>query len=221
MEGEFGNFIQVLISIFVCICYSYSLGKIVPKGKTRLLCVVPVVSLFLYLPLCLSSVHLGGATAFFISWLGSFKLLLFAFGKGPLATDPSISIGRFVAIACLPIEIEEDPPPKPQNTHIKANTSLSQSHLNGENGNTPHPRSTKSTTLNHVIKGFLLAILIGILYYSEHFHPNLILVLHCLYIYLLLEFLLAMVGVLARALLGLKLKPHFNEPYLSTSLQDF
>ncbi|PRQ54883.1 putative long-chain-alcohol O-fatty-acyltransferase [Rosa chinensis] len=221
MEGEFGNFVEVLTSIFVCIFYSYSLGKIVPKGKTRLLCVLPVVCLFLYLPLHLSSVHLGGATAFFISWLGSFKLLLFAFDKGPLASDPSISIGRFMAIACLPIEIQENPPPKPENAQIKTNPSPPKPHLNGQNGKNQHPRSTKSRSLNHVIKGFLLAILIGVLYYSEHFHPKLILVLHCLYIYLLLEFLLAMVGVLARALLGLELKPHFNEPYLSTSLQDF
>ncbi|KAM5552079.1 acyl-CoA--sterol O-acyltransferase 1-like [Rosa sericea] len=221
MEGEFGNFVEVLTSIFVCIFYSYSLGKIVPKGKTRLLCVLPVVCLFLYLPVHLSSVHLGGATAFFISWLGSFKLLLFAFDKGPLASDPSISIGRFMAIACLPIEIQENPPPKPENAQIKTNPSPPKPHLNGQNGKNQHPRSTKSRSLNHVIKGFLLAILIGVLYYSEHFHPKLILVLHCLYIYLLLEFLLAMVGVLARALLGLELKPHFNEPYLSTSLQDF
>lgn len=214
MEGEFGSFIKVLTAIFVCIFYSYSIGKIVHKGMTRLLCILPVVGLFLYLPLLLSSVHLGGATAFFISWLGSFKLLLFAFGKGPLALDPSISIGRFMAIACLPIEIQQNPPAK----------TPSKPHLNGLKGKNPSPKNTiqgPNSTLNHVIKGFLLAILIGVLYYSEHFHPKLILVLHSLYIYLLLEFLLAVVGVLARALLGLELKPHFNEPYLSTSLQDF
>ncbi|CAL9004257.1 unnamed protein product [Prunus brigantina] len=93
MEGEFGSFIKVWTSVFVCIFYCYSIGKIVPKGTTRLLCVLPVVCLFFYLPLNFSSIHLGGGTSFFISWLGSFKLLLFAIGKGPLASDPSISIG--------------------------------------------------------------------------------------------------------------------------------
>ncbi|CAB4298622.1 unnamed protein product [Prunus armeniaca] len=124
MEGEFGSFIKVWTSVFVCIFYCYSIGKIVPKGTTRLVCALPVVCLFFYLPLNFSSIHLGGGTSFFISWLGSFKLLLFAFGKGPLASDPSISIGRFLAIACLPIEIQENPSP-------------STSHLNGQNRKNP------------------------------------------------------------------------------------
>ncbi|PQQ20947.1 acyl-CoA--sterol O-acyltransferase 1-like [Prunus yedoensis var. nudiflora] len=196
MEGEFGSFIKVWTSVFVCIFYCYSIGKIVPKGTTRLVCALPVVCLFFYLPLNFSSIHLGGGTGFFISWLGSFKLLLFAFGKGPLASDPSISIARFLAIACLPIEIQENPSPK--------NT------IQGHN-----------LPLNHVIKGFLLAILIGVLNYSQQIHPKLILVLHCLYIYLLLETQLIIVAALAWGLLGLDLKPHFNEPYLSTSLQNF
>lgn len=37
----------------------------------------------------------------------------------------------------------------------------------------------------------------------------------------MLEFMLAMVAVLARTLLGIELEPQFNEPYLSSSLQDF
>lgn len=210
--GEFSNFIKVWTSVFVCLFYCYSIGKIVPKGATRFLCVLPVVCLFLYLPLNFSSIHLGGGTGFFIAWLATFKLLLFAFANGPLAFDPSIYIGRFIAIACLPIEIQQNnpSPPKP--------------YSNYQNGKTPPLKNTKlaqKLPLNHVIKGILLVILIGVLYYSEHFHPKLILVLHCLYIYLLLETQLIIVAALAWGLLGLDLKPHFNEPYLSTSLQNF
>ncbi|EEF31687.1 hypothetical protein RCOM_0070050 [Ricinus communis] len=53
--------------------------------------------------------HLGGKTAIFIAWLANFKLLLFAFGKGPLASDPFFSLSRFIGLACLPINIQKRP----------------------------------------------------------------------------------------------------------------
>ncbi|KAG5574435.1 hypothetical protein H5410_054569 [Solanum commersonii] len=46
-------------------------------------------------------------------------------------------------------------------------------------------------------------------------------VIYCFHIYLSLDIILAIVSGLARWLLGLQLEPQFNEPYLSTSLQDF
>nr|GMD02892.1 acyl-CoA--sterol O-acyltransferase 1-like [Ipomoea batatas] len=39
--------------------------------------------------------------------------------------------------------------------------------------------------------------------------------------YLFIDIILALVAALARAVLGLELEPTFNEPYLSSSLQDF
>ncbi|KAJ6984745.1 acyl-CoA--sterol O-acyltransferase 1 [Populus alba x Populus x berolinensis] len=107
MEGEILNFIKVWISVLVSLCFCYSIRNVVPKGTKRLLSVLPVVCLFLYLPLKISSVHLGGSTAFFIAWLANFKVLLFAFGKGPLSSDPSISLPLFIALACLPIKIQQ------------------------------------------------------------------------------------------------------------------
>ncbi|CAN6697060.1 unnamed protein product [Malus baccata var. baccata] len=262
MEGEFFNFIQVWSSVFACFFYSHSIGKLVPTGTTRLFCVLPVVFLFLYLPLNFSSMHLEGGTAFFISWLGTFKLLLFAFGKGPLASHPPISIGRFLAIGCLPIEFQENPPPKSPNPKFETYPSPSKSHPNGQMTQNPPPKSqnpkigtypspsksnpnrqnrenppqksqnskietnpspqkAQKLPLNQVIRGILFVILIGVLKYSEHFHQKLVLVLHCLYIYLTLENLLAIVTILTRSLSGLDLKPHFNDPYFSTSLQNF
>ncbi|CAL2237308.1 unnamed protein product [Prunus armeniaca] len=257
MEGEFGSFIKVWTSVFVCIFYCYSIGKIVPKGTTRLVCALPVVCLFFYLPLNFSSIHLGGGTSFFISWLGSFKLLLFAFGKGPLASDPSISIGRFLAIACLPIEIQENPSPStshlngqnrknpPQNPQIETNPSPKNTiHILSPQASTqaePHLGPAQAAG-PHLLPGLHSVAgntyrtqtppspspaciagnaLIGVLNYSQQIHPKLILVLHCLYIYLLLETQLIIVAALAWGLLGLDLKQHFNEPYLSTSLQNF
>ncbi|XP_059663298.1 acyl-CoA--sterol O-acyltransferase 1-like [Cornus florida] len=205
MEGEINNFIKVWISVFISLCYCYGIGKIVPKGTPRLLTIVPVVCLFLALPLNLNSMHLGGTSAFFIAWLANFKLLMFAFGKGPLS-DPSISLPQFAALACFPIKIKQDPPPN-HNSEQK-----------------PPPRNFRKghkSPLNYATKFLLLAGLIRVYDYSEYIHPKVILFLYCFHIYFALEIILAMVAALARTLLGSELEPQFNEPYLSTSLQDF
>ncbi|KAL5543637.1 hypothetical protein UlMin_007421 [Ulmus minor] len=273
MEEELSNFIKVWISIFISITYSYAIGKLVPKGTKRLLCLLPIVCLFLLLPLNLSSVHLGGGTAFVISWLGSFKLLLFAFGKGPLASNPSIPLSHFMVLACLPIEIQQNPPQKPMqklkngqnreippqkspayktpssqkpnsNDQIEENPSQKpwQKLQNGQNNENPpqkspnykNPSSQKSTpnaqirsrkgqkgAINYTIKALLLAILFRLSDHRENIHQNLILILYAISIYLLLETVLATIAILVRTLSGLDLEPYFNEPYLSTSLQDF
>ncbi|XP_059663257.1 acyl-CoA--sterol O-acyltransferase 1-like [Cornus florida] len=195
MEGEINNFIKAWLSVFTSLCYCYGIGKIVPKGTLRLLTIVPVVCLFLALPLTLRSMHLGGTSAFFIAWLANFKLLMFAFGKGPLS-DPSISLPQFAAIASLPIKIVQNPSPK---------TS----------------KKGQKSALNYATKILLLVLFVRVYDYSEYIHPKVILVMYCFHIYFALEIMFAMVAALARTLLGFELEPQFDEPYLSSSLQDF
>lgn len=52
-------------------------------------------------------------------------------------------------------------------------------------------------------------------------HPCFILVLYCCHMYLGIELVLAVSAAPARAVFGLEIEPQFDEPYLSTSLQDF
>ncbi|KAF3958214.1 hypothetical protein CMV_016855 [Castanea mollissima] len=235
------NFIKVWLSVFISLCYCYSVGKFVPKGIPRLFGVFPIVCLFLLLPLNFYSVHLGGTFAFFIAWLANFKLLLFAFGKGPLSSDPSISLGHFVAIACLPIKIKQNPPldscNKPQNTQNKSDTSPKSHSIDPNKENPPEkthpnrpykenpvlkrPRKGHKWPLNITIRSILTAMLIQLYDYSDKFHPWAKLCLYCFHIYLWLDITLALVAALAQAMLGLELEPQFNAPYLSTSLQDF
>ncbi|XP_024019562.1 acyl-CoA--sterol O-acyltransferase 1-like [Morus notabilis] len=204
MEGELGNFIKVWITVFISLCYCYIVGKSIAKGPLRLLFLLPIVCLFLYLPLELSSMHLGGLTGFFITWLGNFKLLLFAFGKGPLASDLSnLSLIRFVAVASLPIKI----------------------FINDQNKETPSPKTPEkgqTSLLNYAIKGVLFALLLRVYDYSEFIHPKVMLGLYGLHIYFSLELTLAIVAAMAKSLTGDgELEPQFNEPYLCSSLQDF
>ncbi|XP_031131381.1 probable long-chain-alcohol O-fatty-acyltransferase 4 [Ipomoea triloba] len=106
MEGEITIFIKVWLSIYLSLSYCFLAAKMAPIGLPRLLLFLPVISLFLLLPLALHSVHLCGTTAFFISWLANFKLLMLAFNGGPLSL-PSLSFPRFLVLACLPIKIHQ------------------------------------------------------------------------------------------------------------------
>ncbi|GFY90649.1 MBOAT (membrane bound O-acyl transferase) family protein [Actinidia rufa] len=82
----------------------------------------------------------------------------------------------------------------------------------------PLSSSNPPITLRHFILFACLPIK-----YKELIHPKVILVFYCLHVYLMLELLLvtaaALVPTVAR--LELELERPFNEPYLSTSLQNF
>ncbi|KAF7113727.1 hypothetical protein RHSIM_RhsimUnG0110100 [Rhododendron simsii] len=149
--------------------------------------------------------HLCGTTSFFIAWLSNFKILLLAFNEGPLS-DPSLSLPQFLAVGCFPIKIQPNPPPKSQ---TKQNPSLQ------------NPQNGHKSLWNYAIKVILVVAFVRTYNYSEHIHPKVILVIYCFHIYFMLEIMFAMVAALARATVGSKLEPQFDEPYLSTSLQDF
>lgn len=194
MEGEINNLILVWLTVVVSLCYCHEVGKIFPHvTKARLLAILPVSCLFLFLPLNLTSIHLGGTTCFFISWLSNFKVILFAFNKGPLSSDPPVPLSRFIPLACFPIKF------KVQESAKKRDRSI----------------------LNFVIKMLMLAFLVRVYYFKNILHPKIVLFCYCLHIYFMLEIILALVSSAAKALLRVELEPPFDEPYLSTSLQDF
>lgn len=201
MEGEINKFVMVWITVLASLWYCHTIAKFIPKGTTRFLTIFPISCLFVLLPLNLTSIHLGGVTSFFIAWLANFKLLLFGFGKGPLSSNPPIPMSLFIPLACLPIKIHNSNQEYPSSQKI--------------------PEKGHKSGLNYVIKILLLAFLIKVYDYKDYLHPKFILLLYCFHIYLSLELLLAMFGTLARALIHAELEPQFDEPYLSTSLQDF
>ncbi|XP_004250264.3 acyl-CoA--sterol O-acyltransferase 1 [Solanum lycopersicum] len=281
IEGEIENFIKVWLLIYVSLCYCYLSSKILPKGLFRLSSFLPVILFFLYVPLKINSVHLCGNTGFFISWLCNFKLILLAFDQGPLS-DSSLSIIKFVFLACLPIKIQqksqiyvENRDKFHQNNHFQETPSnekkdfAKNDHFQEtqfpssidkiennpfqdgyfyetpskklvENGSSVQngkdfaksgyfkessvpsfAKSNKGQKLNYGIKTLIFALIIRVYDYSDYIHPYIIMVIYCFHIYLSLDIILAIVSGLARGLLGLQLEPQFNEPYLSTSLQDF
>ncbi|XP_059636617.1 acyl-CoA--sterol O-acyltransferase 1-like [Cornus florida] len=213
MEGEINNLIMVWALVYVSVCYCYGVARIIPKGRTRLITFLPVVSLFLFLPLnYLHSIHLGGGTCVFISWLGNFKLLMFAFDVGPLA-DQSLPLPHFVALACLPIKYQKNPPPQPP-SNLKV----------GPNKDIPYPEISRSgidSPLVYAFKGLALALWVRGYDYSNYLYPKVVRFQIIIHLCGTVEFLFAIFATLAQVLLRTKVEPQFNDPHLSTSLHNF
>jgi len=232
------SLVKVWLLVVISLCYCYWIRKVVPAGTIRLLLFLPIIFLYIVVPLSFSSVHLSGTIGFFLAWLANFKILLFAFDKGPLSSDPFISLPRFVAVACLPIKIQQN--------HTQ--------HSSTTNGKTPHQDPSKSSDFDttpssikpnsatptkqkvysvscknnggaplagYVVKVVALAILVKIYDYSERINPKVIMCMYCFHIYFMLEIILAVVAAAAKSMLGIELEPQFNDPLRSTSLQDF
>ncbi|XP_047179518.1 probable long-chain-alcohol O-fatty-acyltransferase 5 [Vigna umbellata] len=194
MGGEIERFMKVWISTIISLSYCYYIVSRIPKGFLRLLSLLPILCLFFMLPLYLSSPSLVGTISFFL-WLATFKLLLFSFNQGPLAISPQ-NIFLFISIASLPIIPKQHPPTKQNHT-------------------------TNKPKWLFPLKLLLFAMIIRAYDYKQNLHPNLLLPIYCCHVYLSLELLLIFIGAMIRTVLGFEIESQFNEPYLSTSLQDF
>ncbi|GMJ15976.1 hypothetical protein like AT5G55380 [Hibiscus trionum] len=197
MEAELESTIKLWILAIISLSYCFYASSKLPNGIPRLISLTPIFILFLYLPLTISSPHLGGITAFFLVWLANFKLLLFAFGQPPLSPPPP-TLFHFISLASLPI--------KPKQT-------------------TPSQTKSRPPGLSKSIVFALKVVILALLYhsyeYKQFLHKNVVLAMYCVHTYIELELILALAAVPARAIFGFELEPQFNEPYLTTSLQDF
>lgn len=198
MEGETKKLIQVWLAVIASLCYCYFIVTKIPKGKVRLISLLPVICLFTILPLHLSSVLPTGTTAFFVTWLANYKLLLFSFSLGPLSEAPSKSLFLFISISCLPIKIRQKSN-IPNNNFVKA----------------------PKIPLNAVAKTLIFALLIGLNDYRESINGILVLILDCCSVFLFVDIILALCNAVVRTFSGLQLESYSDEPYLATSLQDF
>ncbi|XP_058782226.1 probable long-chain-alcohol O-fatty-acyltransferase 5 [Vicia villosa] len=196
MEDEIKKFIKVWLTSTICLCYCYYISSKIPKGFLRFLSISPILYLFITLPLNLSSFHLGGPTIFFLVWLSTFKLILFSLNQPPLFPLPN-TVFHFISIASLPINPTNPTNPKTTLLPKKPNLPLV------------------------FFKVVILVVLICCYEYREHMHPHLILFLYCIHMYLGIELVLALSAAPVRTVFGFEIEPQFNEPYLSTSLQDF
>ncbi|XP_073057555.1 acyl-CoA--sterol O-acyltransferase 1-like [Primulina eburnea] len=225
---EINNLLNVWSSVSLSVCYCYAVAKMVPKGILRFFMYLPVFCIFLFLPLSLNSVNFTCTTAFSVTWLATFKLLQLVFGNGPLS-DASLPLSHFVLISCFPIKILRqksslNSPPNKEETPRKK--TQDKENLKGYND---PPSITKiynnlglRSPLHYAKKGlFFIFLVTFVAPYKNNLPRNIALFLICIYIYIGLEVFLGITANICQILLGVKLESPFNEPYLSTSLQDF
>ncbi|KAI3686186.1 hypothetical protein L1987_79859 [Smallanthus sonchifolius] len=115
---ELKTLITIWFTAISSICYCYLIPSRISPGIQRLLSLLPIITLFFILPLPISTVHLSFPTFFFLVWLANFKLLLFAFNRGPLSSKPPLTI--FIALALLPINPKQTNKPKQILLQLKA-----------------------------------------------------------------------------------------------------
>lgn len=197
MEGEISNFVVVWTIAVASLCYCFTIGNLTSKASVRFFSLLPVIAFFFILPSNLHSVFLGGPSYFFLSWVATFKLLLFIFGTGPLSTNPPITLSHFISVACLPIKIHDGNPSSKKTTKFR------------------------KSPLNFVAKIVILSTFEPVYEHKRKINPKFVLLFYSIYLYIGLELLLAVVGAVISSLLGVEMEPQFDEPYLCTSLQDF
>nr|CAD1843606.1 unnamed protein product [Ananas comosus var. bracteatus] len=88
--SELRTLATVSVAVAMAMSYARFAASRIPAGIPRLAALLPVISLLPLLPFSFSSILLRGISAFFLSWLSLFKLLLLSFGVGP-STPPSPS----------------------------------------------------------------------------------------------------------------------------------
>ncbi|KAI3971614.1 hypothetical protein MKW92_049911 [Papaver armeniacum] len=198
-DGEFAWFIKVWFTIYSSLTYCYFICGKIPIGIPRLLSILPIIYIFIILPLNLSSVHLIVSAGFCISWLASFKLILLSFDAGPLSFD--LPLVHFLAIGSLPINIKQSKPPSSSSGHIQG-------------------------LYYYAAQVVFLGLVLYTYWYFEqcHYKPNFMVknLLYLFHLCFMLEPILVMSSALARLLFDLDVQPPFgNCVFLSTSFHDF
>lgn len=155
--------------------------------------------LFYGIPFAFSSTTFRGSSAFFLCWLGTFKLLLLAAGRGPLA-DPSLPLLHFACSAALPVKLRQ-PPPK---------SKLKQD-----------PPSAPAAAYKILVSGAVIPLIIYGYQFKDSMSHWQLLAMYAAHIYFSLELLLAAVRILIHGALGMEMEPQVDRPYLASSLRDF
>ncbi|KAF3782750.1 putative long-chain-alcohol O-fatty-acyltransferase 8 [Nymphaea thermarum] len=199
---EVSAVVRVWLSAMAALIYVRTVVSRLPKNLPRLVATLPVVYLFFLLPWQISSIAIRTSTAFCLSWMSNFKLLLFCFDAGPLPLHRH-SLRRFLAFAALPIEAKPLDPKKVQHHHRGL---------------------LLSRTLPRIALACALTVPTVEACASDFVQRHRAAVLPLLYTLVLfapLDVLLGAATVPARLFLGVQLHSQFDRPYISTSLGDF
>ena len=191
----------VPLAVTAGMLYARAAAASIRPGPCRLFAFTPVLALLLVLPFSIPLYGARGLAAFFLVWLGEFKLLLLAFGRGPL--DPALRPLPFVFTAALPVKLRRSSRSQPADAAVATAGTVA------------------LPLLSSGVKVAVMAFAIRLLSRSKDtMHPYAASALYGVVMYCILDSLLPCLAVAGRAL-GMEMEPQFDRPYLSASLGDF
>ncbi|KAF0935090.1 hypothetical protein E2562_030333 [Oryza meyeriana var. granulata] len=186
----------VPVAAAAALLYSRLVASNLGPGIGRLLALSPVLALLLKLPFAIPLYGARGTAAFFLVWLGEFKLLLLASGRGP---DPSLPPLQFVFSAALPVKLIREPPSDDAVVAKRESVPI----------------------MSMAIRFAVMTVAIFyLLRRKNELQVYTAFTLYAVVTYCFLDFVLPCIAAVGGAL-SMELEPQFDRPYLSASLQDF
>ncbi|XP_037488549.1 probable long-chain-alcohol O-fatty-acyltransferase 4 [Triticum dicoccoides] len=186
---------RVYIAAAAAALYARASSSLLRPGLPRLVALLPVLAFLAAAPLAFaSSTNVRGTAAFFLAWLGTFKVALLAAGRGPL--DPALPVLTFLFTALLPVKLRGAAAPA--------------------NAGNSKPVSLVSCA----VKVAVIAALLRLYQFSDRMHLYARLALYGVHMYCFFDLLLPCIAA-AGAALGMEMEPQFDRPYLAASLRDF
>lgn len=186
---------MVFLAVSATMMYARAASSRFRPGLPRLTALLPVVAFLTAAPLLFTSAVLRGVAGFFFAWLGAFKVVLLAAGRGPL--DPSLPILPFLFTAAFPVKLRR-------------------------RGGRPDAASNAGsvTIVSCAVKVAVIAALLRVYQYKDQLNFYARLALYGVHVYCFADLLLPCIAIVGGAL-GMELEPQFDRPYLATSLRDF
>ncbi|PUZ75621.1 hypothetical protein GQ55_1G196700 [Panicum hallii var. hallii] len=194
MDGELGALVKVSAVVWAAMSYARLAAARLRPGAPRLAALLPVVVLLYTIPFAFSTTTFRGTSGFFLTWLGSFKLLLLAAGSGPL--EPSLRLHQFVCSASLPVKLRQSTGKQKSKAPVRGPARI-------------------------LLCGAVIPAIIYAYQFKNSMNRYQVLALYTLHIYFSLDLLLATVHTVIHDLLGMEMEPQVDHPYLASSLRDF
>ncbi|CAM0957646.1 unnamed protein product [Alopecurus aequalis] len=193
MDGELASVLKVSAAVWAAMAYARMAAARISPGAGRLAALLPAVVLFCGIPFAFTTTTFRGSSAFFLSWLGTFKLFLLAAGRGPL--DTSLPLLQFVCSASLPVKLRS--------------------------GKAKKQDPALASAAKILLSGAVIPFVIYAYQFKEAMSLWQVLLLYTVHIYLSLELMLASVHAVIQGVLGMEMEPQVDRPYLASSLRDF
>ncbi|KAI4968199.1 hypothetical protein ZWY2020_005311 [Hordeum vulgare] len=185
----------VSLAVAAAALYARAASSLLRPGLPRLAALLPVLALLAAAPLAFaSSAIVRGVAAFFLAWLGAFKVALLAAGRGPL--DPALPVLPFLFTALLPVKLRR-----------------------GGAGGASEAKPAPSL-VSCAVKLAVMSAVVSLYRFNARLHLYGRLALYGVHTYCFLDLLLPCIAAAAGAL-GMETEPQFDRPYLASSLRDF